>query len=197
MSARPRDVMYVPNVIPRELSVRAFEYIDSNDTTWYSPRSRSGRCKAKKMRASFGRHDSEPGVPDVFHEIGMRTIQAIRGRAPAQHKGAIEKHYTELVLDNMILNVYDPGDSIAAHRDPPRQDPAILGVTFCENANTIRTMRFSNVSDKKKKHPIVTHDCSAYLFWGDAYTDWKHESVKNTRQTGRILSATFRAKRVV
>ena len=29
--------MYVPNVIPRELSVRAFEYIDSNDTTWYSP----------------------------------------------------------------------------------------------------------------------------------------------------------------
>ena len=187
--------MYLPQVTPRELSVRAFEYIDSNELTWYSPRSRSGRCKAKKMRASFGRQEWDPAVPDVFHEIGLRAIEAIRERAPAQHKEAVKKHYTELVLDNLILNLYDPGDSIAAHQDPPRDNPAILGITFCENPSTVRTMRFTKVSDKKKKHPIITHDCSAYCFWGDAYTDWKHESMKNSKQTGRILSCTFRAKR--
>ena len=195
--SRPDCTLYLPQVIPRELSRRAFDYIDNNnELTWYSPRSRSGLHKAKKMRASFGRHDFEPGVPDVFHEIGMRTVEAIQ-KVGGRHAAALKKHYTELVLDNMILNLYDPGDSIGAHQDPPRQDPAILGITFCENADTTRTMRFTKVSDKKKKHTIITHDCSAYLFWGDAYTDWKHESMKVPRQQGRILSATFRAKRVV
>tara|TARA_X000001036_G_scaffold130883_2_gene123749 strand:- start:3063 stop:3641 length:579 start_codon:yes stop_codon:yes gene_type:complete len=184
-------------VVSRELSERAFEYINSNDIVWYGPRSKTGFVKEKKMRASFGRHDDEPDVPEVFREIGLRTIQAITDRARSQHEwGENEtKLYSEPLLDTLILNLYDPGDSVAAHCDPPRQDPAVMGITFCEATSTARKMRFRFRKDKKRKHDVLTADRSAYLFFGDAYTDWTHESVGSKLQKGRVLSLTFRAVR--
>lgn len=195
-SQSPACVLYIPKVISRDLSKRAFDYIDTAELNWYGPRSRTGVVKQKESRASFGRHDFDPQVPDLFQEIGMRAVEAIQ-KIQGRHTDDLNKFYTESILNNMILNLYDPGDSIAPHQDPPRQNPAVLGITFCENADTSRTMRFTKVDDKSRKHPIITHDGSVYLFWGDAYSHWKHESMGSKRQKGRVLSATFRAQRVV
>ena len=195
---RPRDLVYIPAVIPRELSEQAFQYINSSDLAWYGPRSRTGAVKQKKMRASFGRHEYEPAVPEVFREIGLRAIQAIEDKARFQHEAWGDKEralYSERILNTLILNLYEPGDSIAAHCDPPRKDAAVLGITFCEVPSTARKMRFRFRKDKKRKHDVLTADRSAYLFFGDAYSEWTHESVGSKLQKGRILSATFRAVR--
>ena len=193
----PKNVLCFDNVIPRELAKRAFEFIDSTELEWYGPRSRTGCVKQKKSRASFGRHEGiEPEVPPIFEEIGRRAVEAVRSRVPAEHAKEVHQLVSDANAATCILNLYNPGDGIAPHNDPGRPNAVVLGITLCEIPTTTRKMRFRKVKDKTKKHTVVTRDCSAYLVWGDGYYDWQHESVKSKLQKGRVLSASFRAKRV-
>ena len=194
----PKGVLCFDSVIPRALAEQAFRYIDSTELVWYGPRSRTGCVKKKKSRCSFGRHEgTEPEVPPIFEEIGRRAIEAVRSRVPIEHAEEVKAILSDANAATCILNLYDPGDGIAPHNDPGRQNAVVLGITLCEIPTTTRKMRFRKVKDKTKKHTVVTRDCSAYLFWGDGYYDWQHESVKSKLQTGRVLSASFRAKRSV
>jgi alkylated DNA repair dioxygenase AlkB len=194
----PKGVLCFDNVIPRALAEQAFQYIDTTELVWYGPQSKTGVVKKKKSRVSFGRHEGvDPDLPPVFEEIGRRAIEAVRSRVPIEQREEVHALLSDANAATCILNMYDPGDGIAPHNDPARRNPMVLGVTMCEVATTTRKMRFHKCKDKTKKHTVITRDCSAYLFWGDGYSDWKHESVKSKLQRGRVLSASFRAKRVV
>lgn len=195
MVDRPKGLLYFPNAVPASLSKKAFEYIDSNSLEWYGPRSKTGFVKQKKSRASFGRTEGDHELPPIFEEIGRRAVEEIRRRVPVELAEEVHDLISDANVETCILNCYDPGDGVAPHHDPPRQKAAVIGVTFCEQPSTVRKMRFTKAKDKTKKHTVITHDCSAYVFFGDGYSEWKHESVKSKLQKGRVLSASFRRKR--
>lgn len=194
----PNDLRYVPNVITRDLSKKALAFLRQPGHDWYGPKGKI-RQKTKKTRLTFARHAEDPPIPDVFKEIGKMALANYREQAKktstwSEREDAL---FGDDILETLIINHYDPGDSVGRHRDPTRPNPAVLGVTFCEDVSTSRKMRFRPVGDKKRMHDVATSDGSAYSFWGDAYSDWTHESVGSKRQRGVVASATFRARRIV
>jgi hypothetical protein len=47
--------------------------------------------------------------------------------------------------------------------------------------------------NKKQIHDVETRANSVYVFFGEAYYEWKHESVGSMKQKGTVYSLTFRA----
>ena len=95
-------------------------------------------------------------------------------------------------LDTLVVNHYLPGEQVRPHKDPPRWEPLVLGVTLCEALDAVSTMQFAVGDDK---HRIVTPHRSAYVFYGRAYTDATHARLPSKQQHGAVWSLTFRAIR--
>lgn len=183
------DTAYISDCVTVESEARAVSFLQEvSEDRWGG---QSGPNKnslyATKTKQRF--HYSYPAkIPEELLAIGREALAAVRSKGvPAPE---------EFGLDTVVINRYSPGQKCGSHRDNPRKDPFVLGVTLGSRPETSRKMRFRKVSNHLIRHDIQTAARSAYCFWGKAYTDWKHESVASKRQVGIVYSLTFRSKRL-
>ena len=99
--------------------------------------------------------------------------------------GRAAESLADFQLDSLVVNRYFQGEGIGAHRDPPRQNPKVIGITLGTAQETTRTVRARKVSDKSHKVDIETPPL-VYYFWDRGYTDWTHENVASKRQVSVV-----------
>ena len=183
----PQDIYYIENVVSTDLEKEAIKFIEENELKWNVI---SGKIYTgvKKQRCGFGKSNQEK-IPDILLEIGQSAL--LYAKENCKNPELLEK-LQNFTLDNLIINRYFPGDKCGAHFDPPRKDPFVFGLTLGSLPETKRTMRWRYL---KQKYDIITNPRSLYIFYGDAFNNWKHESVASKKQIGTIYSLTFRKHR--
>ena len=122
-------------------------------------------------------------IPARLKAVGEEALEAARLAVP-------DAPWDAFSLDTLVVNHYLPGEQVRPHKDPPRWEPLVLGVTLCEVRDAVSVMQFAVGDDK---HRIVTPHRSAYVFHGRAYTDATHARLPSKRQRGAVWSLTFRA----
>ena len=191
----PPDLVVVPGVVDEDTARRAVAFLNAHPE-WHAWSSgRTARATKRKMRYRWGDGGAHP-IPAVLLEAGAQALHNTEAAARQRGHTAAAESLADFALDSLVVNRYFPGEGIGAHRDPPRRNPKVLGLTLGTAQETTRTMRFRKVGDRSHKVDIVTPPRSAYYFWDRGYTDWTHESVPSKRQVGVVFSLSFRPKRI-
>jgi len=139
--------------------------------------------KTRKGQATYGRlHKQEETIPHQLLAAGQLVGDLI----------SIVHPLPSNLLETLTVQRYKVGEGLGKHRDPPRHNPFVLGITLCVKKDDTRKIVFRHIQNKTK-HELVTGDGNVYTFCGDAYTDWTHESAKSKKQKDTIYSLTFRA----
>jgi len=189
------DVLITPAAVDEETQRRALALLGAH-TEWQPwGGSRAARATKRDLRYRWGDGGEHP-IPPVLLEAGAQALHNTETAARRRGDTAAVECLVDFALDSLVVNRYFPGEGIGAHRDPPRRNPKVIGITLGTAQETIRTMRFRKLSDKSIKKDLVTPLRSAYFFFDRGYTDWMHESVSSKRQVGVVYSLTFRPKRV-
>ena len=191
----PPDLVVVPGVVDEDTQRRVVAFL--NDHKEWHPWSggRAARATKRKMRYRWG-DGGEHVIPSVLLEAGAQALHNTEAAARQRGHATATESIADFALDSLVVNRYFPGEGIGAHRDPPRRNPKVLGLTLGTAQETTRTMRFRKVGDRSHKLDIVTPPRSVYYFWDRGYTDYTHESVPSKRQVGVVYSLTFRPKRI-
>ena len=191
----PPDLIYRRGVIDQETHQKVILYLEAH-RDWY-PWTRSGaaRSSKRKMRYRWG-DGGEHAIPPLLLEAGAQALEGMRKASVKFGRTDAVESLEDFQPDSLVVNRYFTGEGIGKHRDPPRRNPKVLGVTLGTCRASSRTMRFRPVQDKSQKYDLQTDARSAYYFWGRCYTDYTHESVPSKRQSGAIYSLTFRPKRI-
>ena len=194
-SLEPPDFLVVPGVVDEDTQRRVVAFL--NDHKEWHPwgGSRAARATKRDLRYRWG-EGGEHAIPPVLLEAGAQALHNLQTAARQRGHAAATESLADFALDSLVVNRYFPGEGIGAHRDPPRRNPKVLGLTLGTAQETTRTMRYRKVGDKSHKVDIVTPPRSVYYFWDRGYTDYTHESVPSKRQVGVVFSLTFRPKRI-
>ena len=195
MSTGGEDRMLACGVVDEDTARRAVASLNAHPEWHPWSSGRMARATKRKMRYRWGDGGAHP-IPAVLLEAGAQALHNTEAAARQRGHAAAAEGLADFALDSLVVNRYFPGEGIGAHRDPPRQNPKVLGITLGTAQETTRTMRYRKVGDRSHKVDVVTPLRSAYYFWGRSYTDWTHESVPSKRQVGVVYSLTFRPKRV-
>ena len=99
-------------------------------------------------------------------------------------------------MQTLTVQRYKPGEGLTKHRDGPKQKPFVVGVTLCHDQNYLRKLRFRMLTNPSVKYDLHTPHASVYVFHGDAYKDWTHESVPSKTQNALVYSLTFRNRTI-
>jgi alkylated DNA repair dioxygenase AlkB len=99
----------------------------------------------------------------------------------------------QLGMNQVIVNEYEPGQGISAHKD----STAYGGTILCYTIGSGATMRFTY---NEGKMDLYVAPRSLYIMEGEARYDWKHEMIARKSDViqgkrvarGRRLSVTFR-----
>ena len=202
-SVEPPDLVVVPGVVDEDTQRRVVAFLNDHKEwhPWGGARAaRAPRATKRELRYRWG-EGGEHAIPPVLLEAGAQALanlqeRARRGVGITHRAAAASESLADFQLDSLVVNRYFKGEGIGAHRDPPRQNPKVLGITLGTAQETTRTMRFRELKNKSNKVDVVTPPRSAYYFWDRGYTDWTHESVPSKRQVGVVYSLTFRPKRI-
>ena len=192
------DVVLGRGAVDEDTARRVVAFLNAHPEWHPWSGGRAARATKRKMRYRWG-DGGEHAIPPLLLEAGAQALANLQAAArQSGHPGwvAAAESLADFQLDSLVVNRYFPGEGIGAHRDPPRRNPKVLGLTLGTAQETTRTMRFRKVSDKSHKVDIVTPPRSVYYFWDRGYTDWTHESVPSKRQVGVVYSLTFRPKRI-
>lgn len=191
----PPDLVVVPGVVDEDTQRRVVAFLNDHKE-WHAWSSgRMARATKRKMRYRWG-DGGEHAIPPVLLEAGAQALHNTEAAARQRGHAAAAESLADFQLDSLVVNRYFTGEGIGAHRDPPRRNPKVLGLTLGTAQETTRTMRYRKVGDRSHKVDIVTPPRSVYYFWDRGYTDYTHESVPSKRQVGVVYSLTFRPKRI-
>ena len=147
------------------------------------------RIKEIKNRVGFGR-PQQPPVPPLLKQLGNEAWESAVRSLPDF------PDWDLFSPDTVVVNRYDPGKGVGFHKDPPRQNAFIMGITLYEHPIECPTSKMKFKCDASGEvHVVPTPHRSAYLVTGPAYHAAKHSRAASKRQLGRIYSVTFRAKR--
>lgn len=106
-----------------------------------------------------------------------------------------------LAFDHCIVNKYEPGQGIGAHRDAPEFDGIIGCFTLLtgDGASTCE-MEFTDPQGLYMPYSVPTEHCSLYIMSGESRDVWEHKmSARKTELIGgkryprkTRISITFR-----
>ena len=133
-------------------------------------RRRAARATKRKMRYRWG-DGGEHAIPLAAARGGRAGArQPAGGGAPERppRVGQAGESLADFQLDSLVVNRYFPGEGIGAHRDPPRQNPKVIGITQRHGAGDDAHHALRKVSDKSHKVDIERASRSAYHFWDRA-----------------------------
>ena len=191
----PPDLIYREFAIDQETHRQVVRFLERHEEWHPWSSGRMAHAGKRKMRYRWGDGGAE-AIPPLLLEAGAQALEKLRASMQKHGRTDAVEMLEDFQLDSLVVNRYHRGEGIGAHRDPPRRNPKVIGITLSTEALTQRIMRFRRVGDRSQKHDLTTHARSAYCFWGQCYTDYTHESVGSKRQLGTIYSLTFRPKRV-
>ena len=194
-SLEPPDLVVVPGVVDEDTQRRVLAFLNAHKEWHPWGGARAARATKRDLRYRWG-EGGEHAIPPVLLEAGAQALHNLQTAARQRGHAAATESLADFQLDSLVVNRYFKGEGIGAHRDPPRQNPKVLGLTLGTAQETTRTMRFRELKNKSNKVDIVTPPRSVYYFWGRGYTDFTHESVASKRQVGVVYSLTFRPKRI-
>lgn len=105
----------------------------------------------------------------------LPLAQSIRRSAQAQHPPPFPLHllHREPLFDQMIANLYHPGEGICAHVDLLRFDDGIAILSLQSSC----VMHFTPLSNSNNNNsiPVLLNPGSLILMSGEARYQWKHE----------------------
>lgn len=183
---QPRDLHLFDGVVSASLCEKALSYLEAIEDDLYHPlvHKRFGPSK-RKGEVCYGRAGQD-AIPVVLRAVGDE-IRAFFGKL--SHKCALGSFAQE----TLTVQRYKPGEGLGKHRDGPKVDPFVVGLTLCvAPSQDRRKLRFRAYGASYLRHDLVTAHGSVYTFHGDAYTNWTHESVASKRQKNNVYSLTFR-----
>jgi alkylated DNA repair dioxygenase AlkB len=163
------------------------DWLDVNDR-WETQRAGTFESKNRR-RDAYGREGSDP-VPTPVAAVGALILRRLRSLLAVDSR---REMFTDDLLQTVTIMKYVPGDGLGKHKDTPRVNPFVLGVTICRDSEATRTMRWRDSA--KQKYDMVTPAGSAYYFFGDAFDNWTHESLPSRKHKCVMYSLTFRRKR--
>lgn len=184
----PQDVALIPHILTPDTCRDAMICLDAlaEDSYHHLVHPRWGPS-ARKGEAAYGRDNQEPIPPQlrqVADEIRHYFTQHFPGSALAAP------------MQTLTVQRYKPGEGLSKHRDGPKAKPFVVGVTLCHDQAYIRKLRFRQVCNPDIKYDLLTPHASVYVFHGDAYNSWTHESVKSKKQKQLVYSLTFRTRTI-
>ena len=150
--------------------------------------SRGGRFK--KNRLGYGR-PHQPRVPSILKLLGNEAFENALKRRPDF------PNWDLFSVDTVVVNRYAPGEGVGYHKDPPRANAFVVGVTLYDCPSSPHSvMRFLE-DEGGAIHDVPTPHRSSYLFTGPSYHAAQHSRQKTKKQRGTVWSVTLRAERVV
>ena len=183
--AKPDGLAYRENVIGVGLSTKILDFLMSiSEEEWQVLK--SSMLATKKRRIGYGRKGENP-VPKELRGLLPAILASIM-----ESMNDVEKALLAVYKDDyrFTINRYLPGMSLGLHYDTKAgKDAIVIGFTIGTTDKTFRSMKFQNKDGHE--HRVITRDNSVYIFYGDAYTDWKHGSTAPTN--GVVYSITIRA----
>jgi len=189
---KPTGILYRNNVVSFEQQKNVVSFLRKLPKKTWQPNNR-GRFPGKiRFRIGYGRSNQEE-MPYELKHLVPTILESIKGSITDEEMKLFDVFKTN--KSRVTINRYRKGAKLAAHKDPQEfKNAIVIGLTLCRKQETIRKMRFTQKEgDKKHTHDIETSANSVYIFFGDAYYEWKHESVGNMKQKGTVYSLSFRA----
>jgi len=183
--AKPVGLAYRENVIGKELRNKILDFLVSiSEEEWQVLK--SSIMATKKRRIGYGRKD-EKSVPEELRDLLPAILASIMESMNDVEKALLAVYKNDY---RFTINRYLPGMNLGLHYDTKAgEDAIVMGFTIGTTDKTFRSMKFQNKDGHV--HPVITRDNSVYIFYGDAYTDWKHGSSPPTK--GVVYSITIRA----
>lgn len=189
------NIGFADNVVSEETAELSIAYLlKLPEEAWKHatvPSRGGGRKKPLGNRIGLGR-PHQPPVPPILKQLGNEAWDNALKTEPDF------PNWDLFSPDTIVVNRYDPGQGVGFHKDPPRQNAFIMGVTLYESEDVcpMSNMKFKH-DDGGKVTVVPTPHRSAYLVTGAAYHAAKHSRAASKRQVGRVYSVTFRAERQV
>lgn len=181
---------YFKNAISKELSTQVINYLDKQEWTGISS-SINGR-KVQQYgykydyisRSSYG-FEKTNEIPDILKSLQTIGLELFKSVCPDE---------LHVLLNQCIVNKYNPGQGISAHIDKSTFGPAI--VCFTLGSGTSITFKKDN-----EMREIYVEPNSLYIMTGDSRYKWTHEikcrlSDKNDNkkiERKTRISVTFRS----
>lgn len=183
----PRDVCQHSHVLTPSVCSDVIHFLEGlSDDCYHRLFSKQWRKETKRMgQLCYGRKSkNEAEIPKIFADVGEIVSDYFRTHYPYSKLAG-------MTMETLTVQRYRPGEGLGAHRDPARPDPLVVGVTLCADTNYLRTLRFRPVNGAGF-FDVPTPSGSVYTFHGDAYNEWKHESVPSQKQRSNVYSLTYR-----
>tara|TARA_B100000787_G_C16120673_1_gene262512 strand:- start:168 stop:842 length:675 start_codon:yes stop_codon:yes gene_type:complete len=122
-------------------------------------------------------------IPPLIEKIGNELNIRFRALVPN-----LPHNFT-----SCTANRYPIGEGLGKHKDGGVWEPYVVGLTI----GSSRHMEFYCEDKRLESLHIQTKRCSAYIFWGNMYTDYYHASLKGAKngkyfQEGTAYSLTYR-----
>jgi hypothetical protein len=180
----PLNLVFIPNIISEETNREMMAY--------YKQESRFSH-EGERRRGSF--QEGRSGEPVLSEKHGLLLQEAIPNikKFLEKHPSAVHDELSSMLASfaggTVTVNRYETGTQLGFHHDPPRANPLVVAITMGDDKTSERTMVFQK---NEIKHKLETPMRSGYVFWGDAYTLWKHGSMKIKKKSDVVYSATFR-----
>ena len=191
---KPTGILYRNNVVSFEQQKKVVSFLGKLPKKTWQPNNR-GRFPGKiRFRIGYGRnHEDE--MPDELKHLVPTILDSIKSSITEEEIKLFDVFKTN--KSRVTINRYRKGRRLGAHKDPLEfKNAIVIGLTLCrrQDSDTIRKMRFTQKEgDKKHTHDVETSANSIYVFFGNAYYAWKHESVGIMKQKGTVYSLSIRA----
>lgn len=195
---KPKGLFVLPNGIGGTTSKNVYEACTVPDFPW-------------KKRFAYGQNKNWWHIGPFVGEGGQREFEA---KYPAVHAMAHEAvrqmtaymdvkepggSFTNFVPEAINVHKHAPGWGLGAHYDDTRDigEGKVLMVSISDPAEDAlpRTFQFTDPI-KGRKYPVQTANRQVILFKDECYDGWRHESVRNKKQTSTCLSFTIRLKSI-
>ena len=189
MSVR-ENIAVVEDSVSPETAALAIEFLKRVEGPGWSRTRLSRGGRFKKNRLGYGRPD-QPPVPPILKRLGNEAFENALKKLPDF------PNWNLFSVDTVVVNRYAPGEGVGYHKDPPRKNAFVVGVTLYDDPSSPHSLMRFLEDEGGAIHDVPTPHRSSYVFTGPAYHAAKHCRWKTKKQRGTVWSITLRAARVV
>ena len=183
---KPDGLAYRDEVIGDELRTKILAFLEEiPEDEW--EKLKGSTMATRKRRIGYGRA-LEKSIPTELRGLLPAILASIM-----ESMNDVEKTLLKIFENEyrFTINRYVKNMGLGLHFDTQAdKDAIVIGFTIGSKKTTSRSMLFEK-DGTLEMHSVLTRDNSVYIFYGNAYTDWKHGSSPPT--DGIVYSITIRA----
>jgi len=203
ISEKPIGLYVKPDAISDQLHAQMLEYL--SNVTWVQ---RFGKTYPRTAHYNYFHTPidaTDPGeiqaefkskYPELYN-LAHTTFESMKSVIPAGTHPAFDKFEPETVS----IHKHAPGYGLGSHYDNTHDEGAglVLMINICNDGmdapKVDREFVFTDPPGGRK-FSVFTSAKTALVFTGNAYDYWRHESIRNKKQTVTCYSITIRLKQV-